>query len=166
MTTIIADLKNKRIYSDKCASQEKDSTMVHTLITKVGITYQPRLTSGCGKARIVLDAISRVDNSPIPVPKIYDEDSNGTMVIEMSGKKETANTYLYTLMGKKKFLFFKKHYWMRTLITGNSGYECLGSGRKYAEGALATGCTPEEAIIAAGKCDNYTGLGVDMVELD
>ena len=40
----------------------------------------------------------------------------------------------------------------------------IGSGMHYALGALKTGATPKEAVVAASKLDPMTGLGVKVME--
>lgn len=62
--------------------------------------------------------------------------------------------------------FGKKHYWNHnwTLLSDNST-RFYGSGSDYAEGAYRAGVSPEEAIIAASKCDHYTNGDVQAYEL-
>lgn len=59
---------------------------------------------------------------------------------------------------------FWRNKWEITYVA--EGIITGGSGAKYAEGALATGATHEEAIRAAIKCDQYSGMGIDILDLN
>lgn len=40
----------------------------------------------------------------------------------------------------------------------------IGSGMHYALGAMKSGASPKEAVVAASKLDPHTGLGVKIME--
>lgn len=61
---------------------------------------------------------------------------------------------------KKIFTFMTPNKW---ILVDEPNY-AIGSGMHYALGALKTGATPKEAVIAASKLDPMTGLGVKVME--
>lgn len=60
---------------------------------------------------------------------------------------------------KKIFTFISPAKWIHV---DESTY-AIGSGMHYALGALKTGATPKEAVVAASKLDPMTGLGVKVM---
>jgi ATP-dependent protease HslVU (ClpYQ) peptidase subunit len=48
-----------------------------------------------------------------------------------------------------------------TVLVDASGLYAIGSGASYALGALASGATPRNAVLAASEFDIWTGGGVD-----
>jgi len=60
----------------------------------------------------------------------------------------------------KIYIFYSPNKWI--LVDGPC--YAIGSGMHYALGAMQSGATPREAVIAASKLDPHSGLGVKFME--
>jgi len=119
--------------------------------TKIGAIYNPLihpkpfLVGWCGN----LEAAQNMMN--------YMSSYDGT------GKKPKSRDceYLVLTEDRKIYTFVDPHNW----VSINEGYYSIGSGSRYALGALNAGASPKDAIKAAMKCDPMTGIGVKVVSI-
>lgn len=91
----------------------------------------------CGGANNISDALTWLHDISRKPPKL-----NEVEMLFVTSKKQIfhANTF-------KSFLEISDKYFS------------IGSGSKFALGAMASGATPLEAVKAAAKLDPYTGMG-------
>jgi hypothetical protein len=65
---------------------------------------------------------------------------------------------------ESKYLKIKS--WEKYLYQSEVKVLTFGSGGSFAYGAFMGGCSAEDSVIAASKCDTYTGLGITVVEVN
>jgi hypothetical protein len=170
MTTIIIDIKDKKIYTDKRATFSTGGDFLTTQFEDNYVKVVPYLNSfvvsvGClTEGEKVYDLISGISGgtklkTPTRGAKVFVVTLEGSTVQIM--KYFTKGTPLW-----KKVFLGRYFYWSLEISKSLEGYEIAGSGSTYAEGALAAGATPKEAIIAASICDIYTNSNVDVFDLN
>ena len=169
MTTIVIDFKNKLIAADK---QSTCNMMVNGSLIKEQIFYKQ-----CSKIHLVSNdeeiyLLGVGDNYEISRQSLYvarnghvDNEVLGNcdlVIVRVKGDGLFADIYKYKTVtnwyGKKIGKF------ERTSLQGDNNVITFGSGGDYAYGAFMAGCTAEEAVIAASKCDVYTSHEVDVVK--
>lgn len=164
MTTCIIDMEAEKVYADDMQTRTSWTVNHHMLgmlktksdeITQYKPTEKVEKTeeghiitgAGCGKAYKGF-----VMGYPHSIPKAP---KSNTSIYVCSKQGETFRVIIYKSV--KRFWGWK---WESEEVSPSSRYLLSGSGSEYAYGALMAGCTPEQAIKAASKCDPSTSANV------
>jgi hypothetical protein len=170
MTTILIDFKNKKIVADNQTTySKKHSDFLGSsgrdyfypqkeskifLVSKKERVY----FTGAGDAHELdrqLKSLRR-DTKFLSRPK-------GEVKIALIREKNGG--LLVDIYETKYSKYLQVAYWHKEIIQGNSQVITLGSGGDFAYGAFMAGCSAEESVIAASRCDTSTGLGITTVEV-
>lgn len=74
--------------------------------------------------------------------------------------KQKTTEFVVLTKDHKIYTFINPTKW----ILVNEPNYAIGSGMHYALGAMKTGASPKEAVLAASKLDPHTGLGIKFME--
>lgn len=143
MSTVIADVKNKRLISDRQMSIH--STPVTKVFKVEGYDGKPVLIGGVGNLSTILRF---VDWYKAEDPEFPEPDIEGSYMLVMESKGHLVY-YAENLMP----------------ITITEKLFAIGSGGDYAMGALDAGASPEQALKIASNRDGGTGKGKTEVKL-
>lgn len=176
MTTLIIDYKEKSVSADNLVSTTTtrihDTNLLGTLLSiEEGSTFLSDQYPDFKIKKIDDCIIAGVGKMDL-IHRFIEEYTLSKLFTDIQGEEE-ATIYIIRerneglmvikcepVLLKKRFFIKDKFGWKTTSILKRSGYEVDGSGRMYARGALATGATPHEAIVAASLCDHGTGSTV------
>lgn len=162
MTTIVIDFEGKRVYSDSCVSTDR-YVEINGGDVSLGKCDERRgqkifkrgdvIIAGVGNSKTLERFVAyEVDSVPT-------KSSDNTVIFKVYERSFGLFVCKFTVM-RVRHWFYTKRYWKAEPVLGSPRYLCAGSGQNYAEGALAAGATPEEAITAASKCCPYTDTNI------
>lgn len=174
MTTVIVDFKNKKVYADKTRTSLRDCTnsfLVRAFIGESAIDEYSHFDDGVCKLRTTsdgciltgvgnADVISAFGKYPSCIP---DTPKSSTDVVILRSKENAVRVIRYSCSDRNKI--FGKKKWIETVNMKSEGYLVLGSGKNFALGALYSGASPAEAILAASKLDPFTSSSYDVQDI-
>lgn len=171
MTTIVIDFKNKKIVADR---QLTCTSLKYNMFTETYKEIEGQVSYEQGnKIHQVGDGVYLVgagDGCEIERQKKYYE-TNGC--VDINSKSDCT---IAVVRRKGDGLFvdtyeYKKNKWKsggkltHEVVQGSTDVITFGSGGKYAFGAFKAGCSAEDSVRVASKCDQYTSYEIDMVSL-
>lgn len=167
MTTCIIDVENETVYADDMQTRtswqehsflgilktKTDEVLQYVPTEKVEKTEGGHIITGAGCGRAYKGFVMGYPHSIPKAPTCT------THIYVCSKQGETFRVVLYTSVKG----FWGRWKWKSEQVCPTSKYLLSGSGSEYAYGALMAGCTPEEAIKAASKCDPSTSANVSSM---
>lgn len=169
MTTVVIDFKNRIIAADKqttCNMLDFKGTTINEQIwyetcKKIKLLDNGVYFVGSGNVR----ELTRQWNQLYFNGRIdKDVKANCTIaVVRAKGDGLFVDLYEYTTV--RNYLGQKVGKFNRTTLQGTTNVITFGSGGTYAYGAFMAGCTAEQSVVVASKCDPYTSYEVDVVEV-
>jgi ethanolamine utilization protein EutQ (cupin superfamily) len=174
MTTVIVDFTKQKMFADTQSTVEISSTYWENIISFLTRHSRTKLLEAKQTTKVLklkdgllfgaagsCSLIERVRKSLLNdkgLPEIYDDEKVEFVTLIDKGNGVSMG-YLY----KTKHGFWKNT-WSREEIKGNElHYIVIGSGKDYTLGALSTGVSPSEALVATSRVDPYTNSIVDCV---
>lgn len=168
MTTVLIDFSSKKIVADNQSTYSKihgdflglsgDSYFYPKLTNKIHTLEDGAYFVGAGSCKELERQLNRLLGGFIFLDKPKEEVS----IAIVRSKNNGLLVDMYETV-TSKHLNIKS--WKKTLIQGDSKVVTFGSGGDFAQGAFRGGCSPEDSVIAASKCDTSTGLGITVVEV-
>lgn len=176
MTTIVVSFKELRIVADRQMTRmsvsggtEGTSRLTYFEVDKIFEVGDGIYLTGAGCYNSLRESAEFYkENGILP------DTPNGDLsicIVRRKGDTLAVDVYESELkcFKRKGLLFTKKepvyHWGLRKYLCSDAGHYTLGSGGRYAMGALNVGATPEAAIRAAAQSDVYTGTILDSVSL-
>ncbi len=171
MTTVIVDRIKGEVLSDSRGTQTVTSTEISWFKRKVkteNIIHDDTkkvfrlgktVITGSGSLRLLEEMVDRFKLYQYHTPKSFwincDMDLNNTTVLVNKKFQGKVKTVELSLKPKRLFGNWTKITVAKTFI--DSDYTIIGSGQKYATGALEVGSDPYTALGVAKKYDIYSG---------
>lgn len=168
MTTIVIDCENQKVYADDLTTCTRWTTNFFEQKDQEWLFYKDGKQKAYKKNGVIITGsgaalqIQQFANSyPDNVCEPFDSNTNIFVVMP---KEDSVQVIKFHAVKKSRFR--KKLKWVNESWVQSSGYVTSGSGKVYAQGALAAGVHPKDAIIAASKIDSSTGSRVNCFEFD
>ena len=170
MTTVLIDFKEKKIVADKQRTYgmvDSKGDIIEAQVSRGTVCKIKQVTQGvflvgAGDASEVLRQYEI-----LIVTGMVDKSVEGDCtlaVVQVKGEGLLVDLYTYRktrwtwLTGVGRF--------NREAVQGTTSCITFGSGGNYAYGAHKAGCSPEDSVRAASKCDEFTSYEIDVVELE
>lgn len=171
MTTILIDFKTKKIVADRqttCTDLQYDlfsqtykelhGQVSYKLSNKIHKVAEGVYLVGAGNKGEVIRQAEHYRK--YGTADIKAKDNCTLAVVRVKGEGLFADTYTY-----QKNKWKKGGTLIHKVVQGASSIVTFGSGSNYAYGAFMAGCSAEDSVRAASRCDQYTSYEIDVVEL-
>lgn len=159
MTTIVIDIENRAIYSDRRStrsfaisggSNDDDEDIFDQFADNTDKVWEKNgfIFTGSGYLSDLVDFAVKYDSGKLPKPK----HSHSTAIAF------TPDGEIVVYQPKEIKKYFLPNYYMWDVVShlNDKKYFAIGSGCHYAMGALESGATAKEAMQIAGKLDRKT----------
>lgn len=169
MTTVLICFKEKKIVADRqrtCNRVYGNGVIIDAQVRRDDVCKIKEVTAGvylvgAGDAAEVLRQYQvlrdtgMVDKSVASKCNLAVVQTKGEgLLVDIYTPEKTQWTWL---TGKWRF--------RRETVQGSTNCIAFGSGSDYAYGAFKGGCSPEDSVRAASRCDEFTGYEIDVVQL-